>query len=451
MTKKERICQRRSDPQYQDQDQPQFYENYEELKPFIDALSLSFGKFPYALPVTTFPKTSPNRPLLTISEKKQTLHSYLKDTIKGTLQKKLHSCNTLFEFFVDELFNHHDVKGMCYYPPKSLNDIDQLISHLKSLNGTIVTSNAASSISIEFKIGLVLSYFIRDFYSVIPIGVTEQTIHQDQISKYHEYQLGKHLGWFNFISLIYHLDRFDFNRTKSFLNLSQLSSFQFSKRFQRRFFKMLNITPSLNQMFSDMNNTSSQISSLSELSIHLKVQTSRSSSLTVHTVVMNNSHPLYKVSPKETESDILLIYLDSMTDIAPLEALRICQSSGISSDTMTEIVIKKIIVKSIKELELLKELKSSNKISSSLSNITILKVSLPWSHILTYPKDPQFDQILKTIVNKEAPSCEGDPNMMDLVYKKFPKFFHDFQLYDSEIRYYCSSLLYQRSSNLFGL
>lgn len=400
-------------------------------------------KFPYQVVLSKISRTSPNKPLLISTRNPQTLFEYLKDVVKATLQKKLHSERTLFEYFVEELFcrDCKDIellKEKSYYPPKSMLNIDILITDLRSLSANICSND------FDFKIRLVLSYYARDFFynsHKRPDQLVAMTRH------YHTVYCGNHQGWVNFISLIYHLDRFDFTSAAKYLDLSKLNHHQFSKRFQSRFFKVLNITP-FQRILPDPFDTQ-PISTLADLSIYLNSKSSRWSSLTVHAVITNTSHSLYQLNMNEIETDILLILVDALTDISPFDALSLYQRQlrGVSYSAhynnsphkikpivISEIIIKKIILKSIKELLIVKELNHQNK---RIPHRLRSQIALPFIHILAFPRDSEFDSLLQSIAIQEN-------DKLDIIYKKFPKFFNDLQKYEAEIKEECLKLIEKR-------
>ncbi|KAH3672702.1 hypothetical protein WICMUC_004108 [Wickerhamomyces mucosus] len=357
--------------------------------------------FPYSKEIKNLPKS--HAPKLSTENFNQSLFMYLNALRNEYIFKKLNSKYLLFDHFVHELTGFNQLNVNIFYPPDNLEKLDGFITELKNLQIS------------DFKISLIMLYILKDFSFE-----AAEIFYSNRINS---------LGYYNFINLIYFIDRFDFINGVKYLNLASLP-LNLSSEFQYNFFKVLNILP----YQPDLSIKGKKFVDLNELDIYINLKSSRMSSLTIYTITQNTSNSLFQLDFYESEIDLLLIYLDSLTDVSPLEALLLYQqlkgnSLGnfkLSSTSIFIFIVKKIIIKYIRQKKILFDLCGSNFIEKSQLNDIFTRLSI--QILVNWGQDTYLDLILSQIADKEITQDE------DELFRRYPKFFSEIQELDHDVR-----------------
>lgn len=281
-------------------------------------------------------------PNLYFENTNQSLYAALKYIRNELIFKKLKDRQKLvFDRYISDIVGFSKLNVNHYYPPENIEKLNKFLVKLKELGINHIHYSS------------IVYYILKDFSfeaaeKYIKNGSTQELSQMSNPSL--TCKISK--NQYDLINSIYYLDRF--NITKALKFLQGGSAAIKSPPFIDHLIRLANIIP----YQPDAN--IQKLSTLNEMKTFIDINSSSETSLSVISVISN-----FSTSVLLLDMDILLIYLDSLTDISPMSSILLLnelvanyesQSSSISIDLVFKIVIQKLFIKTYKQRTLLRKL-----------------------------------------------------------------------------------------------
>jgi hypothetical protein len=231
---------------------------------------------------------------------------------------------------------------------------------------------------------------------------------------------------YNLINSIYFLDRFDILKCLTYLN--SLDQFSIGKRsFINHIIRLANVIPFQPEL--DLN----KVVDTNQVLSYLEIKSSSETALSVLSVFTS-----LNINPLLQDLDILLIYLDSITEISVNDSLTFYKSAianysqdvTLSLDLILKIILIKVLIKTFKQRQHITKLYKLKLLDNFKFNQ--IYESLPIFQLFNFQSSDFLEnKIISTlyqIINANRTKEE------DLLRLKFPNFWKKLDEYNKEIR-----------------
>ncbi len=296
--------------------------------------------FPYAKELKDLRNES--RPNLYFENVNQSLYAAIKYIRNELVFKKLKDRQKLvLDRYISDIAGLPRLNVDHYYPPENIDKLDRFLTKLKQ-----------SGISQVHYVSIVY-YILKDFSfdaaeSYIKNGAAKelsQLGNQSLSCKISKNQ-------YDLINSIYYFDRFNIVKALRFLQSGSVAIQ--SSQFIDHLIRLANIIP-----YHPETNIQN-LSNLNEIRSFININSSSETSLSVTSVIYNFSNSILLL-----DLDILFIYLDSLTDVSPLNSILLSnelvanyqsQSLPISVELIFKIIIKKLFLKTYRQRDIIRTL-----------------------------------------------------------------------------------------------
>lgn len=297
-------------------------------------------EFPYGRELKDL--TNESRPNLYFENENQSLYAALKYIRNELIFKKLKDRQKLvFDRYISDIAGFPKLNVDHYYPPENIDKLNKFLEKLQELGIADVHYTS------------IIYYILKDF----SFDAAERFIKNG--AKRDLSQLGNQSltcriskNQYDLINSIYFLDRF--NIVRALKHLQNGSVIIKSSEFIDHIVRLANIIP-----YHPETNKQS-LSTLSEIRSFIDINSSSDTSLSVISVIYNFSNSILLL-----DLDILFIYLDSLTDISPTNAILLFNElkANYQSDIFPipeyfiyKIIIKKLFIKTYRQREIIRSL-----------------------------------------------------------------------------------------------
>lgn len=359
-------------------------------------------EFPYSKELSQI--TSDRRPNLFLENENQSFYSVLKYIRNELIAQKLKDRKELvFDSYINDILGLSTINVDHFYPPENLQKLDKFITKLKE-----------NDLEQE-QLYTVLYYILKDFN----VKEAEKFItdgHRDQLSIY----LRIPQSSYDLINAIYHIDRFDILKSIKHINTLNFPTHNYS--FTQHFIRLANVIPYKPEI------QVSKLKDLNQMKHYLEVSSAKDTSIPVISMFT-----AFNLNPLLVDLDILLIFIDAITDVSPQQALDFIKSleANYQSDTpkisislIIKLVIFKILVKTHKQSMVISKLFKSK----VLDMIKFDKIyeTLPFFQLASCSTD--YVTTLYSIVNSSVTTEE------EQLAAKYPNFFSRLHQSDKEVK-----------------
>lgn len=367
--------------------------------------------FPYTKELKDL--TNESRPNLYFENVNQSFYAALKYIRNELIFKKLKDRQKLvIDRYISDIVGLSKLNVDQYYPPENMDKLEKFLNKLIELG-----INQVHYTSIVY-------YILKDFSmeeaeTFIKNGTTQESSRlgnqslRCRISK-HQYDL---------INSIYYLDRFNIVKALKFLQNGSVAIQ--STNFIDHLIRLANIIP-----YHPETNIQ-ELSNINEIRSFIDIKSSSETSLSVTSVIYNFSNSILLL-----DLDILFIYLDSLTDVSPLNSILLLnelnanyqssQEFPISIGLIFKIIIKKLFIKALRQRDLIRKLfneKIMNKEHFNQIFNTIAMFQLFNSNNTLKIDSTLYDIILDVSTQEEV-------NLSS----KYPNFFNKLNEHDDQIK-----------------
>lgn len=383
--------------------------------------------FPYGRELKDL--TNESRPNLYFENENQSLYAALKYIRNELIFKKLKDRQKLvFDRYISDIVGFSKLNVDHYYPPENIDKLNKFLHKLKELGIADVHYTS------------IVYYILKDF----SFEAAERFIKNG--SKQELSQLGNQSlkckiskNQYDLINSIYYLDRF--NIVKALKHLQNGSVIIQSAEFIDHLVRLANIIP-----YHPETNKHA-LSTLSEIRSFIDINSSSETSLSVISVIYNFSNSILLL-----DLDILFIYLDSLTDISPMNAILLFNELNANHQSETfpipayfiyKIIIKKLFIKTYRQREIIRNLFEEKILNRAQFNQIFDTIAM--FQLYNTPHTEAVDIILyDTLLGATS------PEEVELA-SKYPNFFNKINEHNSDIRLLIRDFLVLRKMGDFGV
>lgn len=302
--------------------------------------------FPYSREIRDLPRLCV--PNLHIENTHQSLYSVLKSVRSDVVGKKLRNSGyLLFDRFVMDVLGASALKVYSQFPPENEEKLEKFLTQL--------SANDVPQVGIDAVIYYLLKDFSFEAAEKFACGGNDIN-HVDHSTIM--LRIPKPL--YDLTNAIYFIDRFDIFRSLGYLNANDYSSLP--QGFLAYFIKLSNIVP-----YHDEFEISSAVD-VESMKSYIDSQSCKPSACSVISTIRALKVPIMNM-----DADTQLLFIESLTDLNPLSAIRFIEESEgnyeaeptIPHQMLLRITVTKILLKTHKQQNALRLLDQANKISGS--------------------------------------------------------------------------------------
>lgn len=384
-------------------------------------------EFPYGRELKDL--TNESRPNLYFENENQSLYAALKYIRNELIFKKLKDRQKLvFDRYISDIAGFPKLNVDHYYPPENIDKLNKFLAKLQELGIADVHYTS------------IIYYILKDF----SFDAAERFIKNG--AKRDLSQLGNQSltcriskNQYDLINSIYFLDRF--NIVRALKHLQNGSVIIKSSEFIDHIVRLANIIP-----YHPETNKQS-LSTLSEIRSFIDINSSSDTSLSVISVIYNFSNSILLL-----DLDILFIYLDSLTDISPTNAILLFNElkANYQSDIFSipeyfiyKIIIKKLFIKTYRQREIIRSLFKEKILDRAQFNQIFDTIAM--FQLFNTKHTEAVDIILYDILVDSTTPEEKE------LASKYPNFFSKLNEHNNEIKFLIRDFLLLRKVGDFGV